>query len=47
MKRNKLKNKTTKYKRTSKKSGVTPEFLRWVDQFIEEHDDILRELAKR
>lgn len=27
--------------------GITPEFKRWVKKFMDEHDDALRELAKR
>ncbi len=27
--------------------GITPEFVKMVNEFMDEHDDVLRELAKR
>ncbi len=36
-----------KSKARNKQEGVTPEFKKWVKEFMDEHDDVLRELAKR
>ena len=33
--------------KNKQKEDVTPEFKRWVKKFMDEHDDALRELAKR
>lgn len=34
-------------KSKKKATGVTPKFMEMVDTFAREHDDVLRELAKR
>jgi|GEM_PF-1643335 len=41
-----LKKKTTK-KRQSEKTEKTANFLKIVDQFISEHEDVLKELSER
>lgn len=38
-------NKQSKVKKNQ--TGVTPEFKKWVKEFMDEHEDALRELAKR
>ncbi len=30
-----------------RKAGVDPKFVKMVDEFIDEHEDVLRELSKR
>lgn len=30
-----------------KQNDITPEFKIWVKEFMDEHDDVLRKLAKR
>ncbi len=44
-----LKANTEKRVSLSKKprDGVDAEFMKWVEDFMTEHDDVLRELAKR
>ena len=34
-------------KKNSLPDGITPEFVKLVNEFMEEHNDVLRELAKR
>ena len=50
----KTKNKTATKTKINKKSqftkkyhGVSPKFMKWLEEFTSEHDDVLRELAKR
>lgn len=43
--KNKAKIRSSVQKRTT--GGVTKEFMKWLKEFTDEHDDALRELAKR
>lgn len=37
----------TKQPSDKQRNGITPEFKKWVKEFTDEHEDALRELAKR
>lgn len=37
----------TKQPKNKPRNGITPEFKRWVKEFMDKHEDALRELAKR